>query len=562
MAISLRQLGRLSSVLMLLGLDCLWSCADPVDSGVDVASSEAPPPPELEESDLYRLDGDRLYVHSTSSGLNVIDVSQPLAPRLVEQLAMPGRAGELYVADDAAFVLLEEAVPPCKLGGDFRGALIATTSQLVPVQQLRRAPRAGSPLCLPGQVLGSRKLGNFVYVVTSYEPLSLTWAFAIDVSSPAQLVLHDSIVMEGAGGELFASEQALYIAQREPPPQGTGTLLRYVSLDAVQGTLQERGSVSVSGEPAGRFHMDAQGSTLRIVTRNPSWQGSDLYVIDFAEPDRPRIIGELQGIARGEELHATRFEGDRAYVVTYEALVTRQDPLWVISLSDPRSPTIVGQLEIPGWSDYVFPRGQQLVAVGRGDRGNQVAVALFDVSDPAAPAELARVAFGDDSANSEANADFRAASIIDADQSDGLVVVPYTDANWEQGGCVPEHHVQLVELEDAGLTLRGSSSAHAGRVLRTLPIEGSLYTLGRQEVSALDISDRDTPQVVAAVDVAEGGQPDACVFAPSTPQWDGSGMPGACSIGFIRGTTSRAGVLGALALAGVFWARRRRPASR
>jgi len=182
-------------------------------------------------------------------------------------------------------------------------------------------------------------------------------------------------------------------------------------------------------------------------------------------------------------------------------VLSRSDPLWVISLSDPRSPAIVGQLEIPGWSDDVFPRGQQLLAVGRGDRGNQVAVALFEVSDPAAPAELARVAFGDASANSEANADFRAATLLGDGSSDGLVAVPYTDATWDQGRCVPEHHVQLVELQAAGLTLRGSSSAHAGRVLRTLPIDGSLYALGRQQVSALDISDPDAPQVVAAIDV-------------------------------------------------------------
>ena len=97
--------------------------------------------------------------------------------------------------------------------------------------------RAGSPLCLPGQIVGSRKIGNFVYVVTSYEPLALTWAFAIDVSSAAQLQLHDSVVMEGLGKEIYVSDQALYVAQVAPAELGTGTRLRYISLNSLAGTL-------------------------------------------------------------------------------------------------------------------------------------------------------------------------------------------------------------------------------------------------------------------------------------------------------------------------------------
>jgi len=518
------------------------------------------PPPAVEESDLYRLDGSWLYVHSTSSGLNVIDVSEPQAPRLQAQLSLPGRAGELYVDADVALVLLEEAVPPCRLGADFKSALIATTSQLVAVEQATSAPRAGTPVCLPGAIVGSRKLGDFIYVVTSYEPLDLTWTFAIDVSSPGQLVVSDSIVMEGLAREILVSEQALYIAQAELLAGPQGTRLRYVSLDAAQGRLEERGSVMLGGQPAGRFHMDAAGSTFRIVTRDEPWQGSILNVLDFSDPDQPRVIGLLMGIAPGEELHATRFEGDRAYVVTYEAVRLRTDPLWVISLSDPRAPTIVGHLEIPGWSDYVFPRGQQLVAVGRGDRGAQVAVTLFDVSDPAAPAELGRVEFGDATATSEANTDFRAASIMGDEQSDGLVVVPYTNAVWEEERCVQEHHVQLVQLDEAGLTLRGNSSSHAGRVLRTLPIGDGLYTLSRHEVSVLDISDVDAPQVVAAVDVAPGADAEQCVFAPRDVQaWDGGQL--ACSISFVRSSPSWAAAFAALGCFGAVCMRRRRSRS-
>lgn len=61
--------------------------------------------------------------------------------------------------------------------------------------------------------------------------------------------------------------------------------------------------------------------------------------------------------------------------------------------------------------------------------------------------------------------------------------------------------MQLVELDAAGVTLRGDSSAHQDGVRRTVPIGEGLYALGEREVGALDISDRDAPRLVASIDI-------------------------------------------------------------
>jgi hypothetical protein len=102
------------------------------DSAALVASEpifEPRAPLAIEESDLYRVEGSWLFVQSARSGLNVIDVSAPRAPKLVQQVPIRGRAGELYADQGAAFVLLTEASPPCRLGAEFQSGLIATTSQ-------------------------------------------------------------------------------------------------------------------------------------------------------------------------------------------------------------------------------------------------------------------------------------------------------------------------------------------------------------------------------------------------------------------------------------------------
>ena len=54
-------------------------------------------------------------------------------------------------------------------------------------------------------------------------------------------------------------------------------------------------------------------------------------------------VGSLTHIAEQESIYSTRFIGDRLYMVTFK----RIDPFFVIDLSTPATPKILGQLEDP-----------------------------------------------------------------------------------------------------------------------------------------------------------------------------------------------------------------------
>jgi hypothetical protein len=80
------------------------------------------------------------------------------------------------------------------------------------------------------------------------------------------------------------------------------------------------------------------------------------------------------------------FAGPRAYVVTFR----RTDPLYVIDLANPAQPRVTGELEMPGFSDYLFPLADgRLLGIGREASNigfvSGVKIALFDVADPAQP---------------------------------------------------------------------------------------------------------------------------------------------------------------------------------
>src|SRR5258706_11964306 len=63
-------------------------------------------PRPVEESDLARLEGTRLYVQNPTRGLSVIDVADPDRPRrLTQTVDVVGEAGELYVHGDDVVVV-------------------------------------------------------------------------------------------------------------------------------------------------------------------------------------------------------------------------------------------------------------------------------------------------------------------------------------------------------------------------------------------------------------------------------------------------------------------------
>ncbi len=480
----------------------------------------------IEESDIYKIDGTWLYVQNPHSGLNVIDVSDPEKPRLATRLgSLVGTAGELYVRDDQVFVLFESVTPACEydetvlemctnMGDSCQGS---DTSEVTAVMSPTTDPSIAGSYCLPGELVASRIVGDILYVVTTNSSYytSNTWMFSIDVSDIGDMRLVDRHIMLGEGHEVHVTDSAIYLAQDGTGNSYDDTWIRYVDISDPEGTMEERGDIVVSGSPAGRFHMDEHESTFRIVTFTDPWDGTNLHIVDISNPDHLSLMGSLTNIAPEEDLHATRFMGDKAYIVTYESMILQTDPLWVISLEDPRAPKIVGHLIVPGWSDYVFPRGNQLLAVGRGDRGMKVAASLFDVSDPFSPTELRRLEFGSDSATSEANTDFRGVRIVD-DGSFGdtsLMVVPVTSNIWNNGSCEPKHYLQLIDILDDDLELRGRV-AEEGLIRRAVPIGNRLYAITDKLVSAVDVSDRDNPTNSSTTLVGDPYLLEECTEAP------------------------------------------------
>ena len=100
-------------------------------------------------------------------------------------------------------------------------------------------------------------------------------------------------------------------------------------------------------------------------------------------------VGFLGDIAEGETIWSARFVGDRGYLVTFMNI----DPLWVLDLSDPYNPVVLGELHVPGVSTYIHPiDDDNLLTIGIAGGADGLGldwsitqVSLFNVSDTSNP---------------------------------------------------------------------------------------------------------------------------------------------------------------------------------
>ena len=173
---------------------------------------------------------------------------------------------------------------------------------------------------------------------------------------------------------------------------------------AIKGKeLSYQTSGGVPGHVLNQFSLDEHEGFLRVATtKSRTWgqfdQGrndsySNLYILD----DKLRIVGQVEGLAEGERIFAVRFMQGRAYLVTFR----QTDPLFTVDVRDPRNPRVLGELKVPGFSDYLHPYDDATL-IGLGQENGRLKLSLFDVADIAAPRELSKYLF--DSYNSDSTA--------------------------------------------------------------------------------------------------------------------------------------------------------------
>lgn len=281
-----------------------------------------------------------------------------------------------------------------------------------------------------GSYLSSRMTGGTLYLVSYYnnydskipvcgtggscERLPIENIVAVDDCNAADYAVIGAVntadgsstqtnAVLGVGSDIYCNENNLYLfgsiyQYRDHYynfNNGVQTQIVKCTLDGTNVELTA--SARVDGTTDNQFSLDEKDGNLRIATTstNSNWEDTNnLYVLDEALNE----IGKVTGFADNEHIEAVRYVGDTAYVITFE----RTDPLFIIDLSNPKKPTITGEVKIDGFSTFLTPVDENtLLGIGYYTEENDfggvytdgLKLALFDISDKNNPRVLDEASF-------------------------------------------------------------------------------------------------------------------------------------------------------------------------
>jgi len=464
---------------------------------------------EIEEADIIKLQDGHFYISNPFTGLRIIDVTDIDNPELKGRTPLGGRAVELFVRDDLAFVLtsadqLSCAVASVGIGSDeleesqspdFAGSRI----WVVNIADKDR-PAVETVFDFNGFVTATRRVGDVIYAAGNFNrSLADTGVFvkSINIADPENIFTVETAEFPGQSLDVHVTTEAMFVFGDDPTLDET-TLVSYVDISDPAGDIAIRDQFRVPGLVGNRFFVDAYENVLRLVTDefvSPTFTlVVALYTYDVSDPDDVQRLARLP-IVTDEGLRSVRFDGTRGYAVTFRFV----DPLFVVDLTDPAAPKVTGQLEVPGFSTHLVPLNDRLVGVGFDNTaGVRPAVALYDVSDPADPRLMSRIVLGerfDYTTTSEATVDHKALRVI---EEAGLILLPVT--TFDRETAVFDDWLQFVEMSATRLTERGDVG-HAGVVRRADLLNERIWMISDQAFQTVDPANLDEPVSSAVLDL-------------------------------------------------------------
>lgn len=352
-----------------------------------------------------------------SAEATVVDLSDPAHPQLVHSFLFDGQVVAARLVGGAVRLVLRSDGPSLNFvtpssTGDENSAKVAnrqliaasTLSDWLPAWQVQSpdgSTTARQPLSTCGSI--ARPLtasGLSTVTVLSLDPAASAPGPGTSVVAAGQTVYAtaDQIYVAGASasGPSATTANAFAGAQQEGccsllPPVQASTLI-YAFAVQTSGAPVFEGSGSVPGWLINSYAMDEDSNgLLRVATTSQTSGGDTQSQITVLERSGSQLstVGTVGGLGHGEFIKAVRFNGDQAYVVTYRSF----DPLYVVDLANPRAPKLVGTLDQPGFSEFLYPLPNgRLLGVGvqiTDGEPSGLLVATYDVSDPAHPRQLA-----------------------------------------------------------------------------------------------------------------------------------------------------------------------------
>jgi hypothetical protein len=528
-----------------------------------ISSSATTTTRTVEETDLYRLDGNRLYYLNGYRGLMVFDVTDVDHPALIGRSAIYGTPVDMIVRNGVAIVVVADYYGQMDDGTPFHGSIVRGLDATDPtnIKLLGEAK-------LGGWVQDDRVVGDVIYAVSE----DYGWVYGWDApvgggvassTTSTQTVIVSSVsfannVIQSVGkvtypgfsGVFNVTPNSIMLAHAAPDVTTTtdgGTVtkpsnqteLLYLDISDPAGQIVQRGSLTVAGQVQGwgadngRWNLDfADGQTAHVVgCAAGSWgycdgtSGYILSIADFSDPNNPALQSQLVIPSTGWSV-AARFDTGRLYLspqsYDYGSGATAT-PFLVYDLTNSKAPTLAGTLNISGsvWnilpapSSRLFALGSQYTNTPTSS-SESVSLQYLDVTSPSAPQLIGTSTFGNGWAWTPAAGTFKAFTM---DATKGMVVLPFS--GWDSNSAAYNNGLQLIDFTASSITTGGAAHTR-GWVERGIFVSNRLVSLSDLSLAVVDYTNHAAPSVVTELTLARNvitAQPQGSNIAEISSDW-------------------------------------------
>ncbi|MFA4860513.1 beta-propeller domain-containing protein [Methanoregula sp.] len=481
---------------------------------------------EVDEADIVKTDGTYVYL-VTGNRLHIIRGYPATDAGIISTIQFSGSPQSLYLNGDRLVLISsthrQDAVRQCQPG---------TCSSPIPVSQktqvfIYSVKDAGHPtlvreLELDGTNKDSRMIGSMLYLIANkhldingddgfpgiYDSshgsqvppvyyfdrndreFDLTTISSVDIRA-ADPVRAKSFLI-GSAGTIYVSTTTLYISIPADDNDHTtqSTDLYAFALD--EGRLKYTARGQVEGTLLNQYSLDEYQGNLRVATtiQDSRFSTNDRHSKVTILGTNLQALGTVDNLAPGQQIYAARFMGTRLYLVTFR----ETDPLYVIDLASPADPTVLGELHIPGFSQYLHPYdATHLIGIGKESTWGGLKVSLFDVADVHKPSLVSEKKLGGYGSDSEVLRDAKAFLF---DREKNILVLPVhivenTPTTHGMGRVWGGVYIFGVDPDkgffEKGTVVHYQNSNNFHHVIRAFTIEDTLYTVAMDKIVMSDL---------------------------------------------------------------------------
>ncbi|WP_301107225.1 beta-propeller domain-containing protein [Sporosarcina sp.] len=508
----------------------------------------------VDESDIVKTDGDFIYDVTNQTHLTITDIHDPEKLAVISKTNFKNQffPNELYIDGDLLVVI----------GGKPNYPQTEEEMRIMPYMQELSAIRVydvgnrAKPVLIretgaEGYIIATRKIGPHVYMVTNNRPMYwledvpaiedhlLPKVFDSENGKTVRPIQTDQIsILPGAmdpaysvittldihsgetggvetkaylgsGEQLYMSQDHLYLTSTlygNTGMQGDSEVFKF-GLDGADVHFLH--AARLKGTILNQFSMDEHNGNFRAVTTEGNlWDEKNvaknhLFILG---PDMKQV-GSVENLAKNERIYSARFMGDKAYMVTFR----ETDPLFVLDVADPQNPSVLGELKIPGFSNYLHPIDENhLIGFGydtvakKGQAGGEpiiqtqgMKISLFDVTDFANPKEADTEIIGGQGTYSSVQHDHHALFMHKDRNLYGFPISIYQEGkgnmlNFESSGAM----IYEITAEN-GITAKADLTEKMTldymdwerEVQRLLYSGNNIYTIAANEVTSYSLDD-------------------------------------------------------------------------